>query len=297
MNNTYGEIGQKKRNQAVRQRSSRTCCGCTILPLFAIAAILGVFTAIYFFAPGRSNILVLGIDYAPPGSAVGRSDTNILTTFIPSQPYLGMLSIPRDLWVNIPGVGENRINTAHFFAEASQPGNGPQAAIETIRQNFGVDVDHYVRIKFEGFRDVINAMGGVDIELDKPMAGYDVGRHHLTGNKALAFARNRTGSDDFYRMEQGQLILKATFRQMLSPLKWPRLPAIMVALARSIDTDVPAYLWPRLGMTILRTGPDGIDNRTITREMVTPIITDQGANVLLPNWNLINPVLLEMFGQ
>jgi LCP family protein required for cell wall assembly len=267
------------------------------LPLFAIAAILGVFTAIYFFAPGRSNILVLGIDYAPPGSAVGRSDTNILTTFIPSQPYLGMLSIPRDLWVNIPGVGENRINTAHFFAEASQPGNGPQAAIETIRQNFGVDVDHYVRIKFEGFRDVINAMGGVDIELDKPMAGYDVGRHHLTGNKALAFARNRTGSDDFFRMEQGQLILKATFRQMLSPLKWPRLPAIMVALARSIDTDVPAYLWPRLGMTILRTGPDGIDNRTITREMVTPIITDQGANVLLPNWNLINPVLLEMFGQ
>lgn len=297
MNIPSEEFYRSKNNQAKPKQRSRTCCGCSILPLFAISAILGLFTAIYLFAPGRTNILILGIDYAPPGSAVSRSDTNILTTIIPSHPYLGMLSIPRDLWVNVPGVGENRINTAHFFAEANQTGSGPQAVMETIRQNFGVDVDHFVRIKFEGFKEVINAMGGVDIELEQPMAGYDAGKHHLTGNKALAFARNRTGSDDFYRMEQGQLILKSTFRQMLSPLKWPRLPAIMVAIARSVDTDIPVYLWPRLGFSLLRVGPNGIDNRTITREMVTPITTDQGANVLLPNWNLINPVLMEIFGQ
>jgi hypothetical protein len=57
------------------------------------------------------------------------------------------------------------------------------------------------------------------------------------------------------------------------------------------------YLWPRLGLAVLRAGPDGIDNRTITRDMITPWTTNQGANVLLPNWDAINPVLMELFGQ
>jgi len=66
---------------------------------------------------------------------------------------------------------------------------------------------------------------------------------------------------------------------------------------QSVDTNIPAYLWPRLGLAVLRAGPDGIDNRTITREMVNPWTTDLGANVLLPNWDAINPVLMEMFAE
>jgi polyisoprenyl-teichoic acid--peptidoglycan teichoic acid transferase len=294
-------VGSNQQRYTRRQQSTTNrppaICGCTCLPILILAAVLGLVTAIYFFSPGRTNVFLLGVDQTPEDSNAGRTDTNILTTFIPSGPYVGMLSIPRDLWINIAGVGENRINTAHFFAEAAQPGSGPAAAMQAIQDNFGVDVGYYIRIKFEGFRDVFNAMGGVDIELTEPTAGYEAGKHHLTGNKALAFARNRTGSDDFFRMAQGQLILKSALQKMLSPINWYRIPAVMTALSRAVDTNLPIWLWPRLGFTLIRVGSDGIDNQTIDRSMVSPTTTDQGASVLLPIWDQINPVLKEMFGQ
>ena len=160
-----------------------------------------------------------------------------------------------------------------------------------------MDVKYYVRINFAGFKDVIDAMGGVDIVLPEPTAGYEAGKHHLKGNKALAFTRQRMGSDDFFRMEHGQLILKAAFAQMLHPSKWLRWPLVINALSKSVDTNVPVWLWPRLGFTLLRSGANGIDNQTISREMATPYTTDQGASVLIPNWQLINPLLLKIFGQ
>jgi polyisoprenyl-teichoic acid--peptidoglycan teichoic acid transferase len=262
-----------------------------------IGCLVGVVVIGLSLTPGRTNILVLGLDYTDPTSTLARSDTIILTTFIPNKPYVGMMSIPRDLWVKIPGVGENRINTAHFFAEAQKKDSGPAAAMQTIQQNFGVDVNYYVRIRFDGFRDVINALGGVDVYLDKPAAGYEAGWHHLNGNKALAFARQRYGSDDFFRMEHGQLLIKSAFKELLNPLEWVRLPAVVKAFLGSVDTNVPTWMWPRLVITLLRVGPGGVDNRTIQREMVKPFTTDQGAQVLLPDWNKINPLLMQMFGQ
>jgi len=289
-------IQTRVRKPAARQRSRGCSCGCTP---FLGGAILGLafLLAIYFLAPGRTNILLLGIDFTPPENAVGRSDTIVLSTINPLKPYVGMLSVPRDLWVNIPGFGENRINTAHFFAEATRAGDGPWAAMETVRQNFGVDVNYFLRVRFDGFKDVINAMGGVDLVLPEPMAGYPAGPVHLNGNKALAFARDRSGSDDFFRMQHAQLVMKAVMRQMLNPLKWPRLPLVFVAASRSINTTVPVWLWPRLGLAVLRAGSSGIDSRIIDREMVIPTITQDGANILIPDWAKINPVLREMFGQ
>jgi polyisoprenyl-teichoic acid--peptidoglycan teichoic acid transferase len=286
----------KRRKTKASRRSRGFSCGCSP---FVGGMLLGLafLLAIYFLAPGRTNVLLLGIDYTPPENAVGRSDTIVLSTINPLKPYVGMLSIPRDLWVNIPGYGENRINTAHFFAEANRTGDGPRAAMETIRQNFGVDVDYFLRIRFDGFIDVFNAMGGVDLVLPEPMAGYPAGPLHLNGNKALAFSRNRTGSDDFFRMQHAQLVMKAALRQMLNPVKWPRIPLVLAATSRSIDTTVPVWLWPRLGLALLRAGPSGIGSRIIERGMVIPTITEQGANILIPDWGRINPVLKEMFGQ
>jgi polyisoprenyl-teichoic acid--peptidoglycan teichoic acid transferase len=282
----------------VRPAPRRSMAGCACLvPVLLMCGMLSLFVAVYLLYPAQSDVLLLGMDYADPWNDLARTDTIILTTFNPWKPNVGMLSIPRDLWVNIPGVGENRINTAHFFAEVNNPGTGPSATMDTIEQNFGFRPDYLVRVRFETFKDIINAMGGVDINLDEPMAGYEAGRHHLTGSKALAFARSRAGSDDFFRMQQGQIILKAAFQQMSNPLKWHRIPAILLTLKRSINTTVPTWLWPRIAFALLRVGTDGIDNRTITREMVTPFITDQGASVLAPNWDLINPLVDEMFRQ
>lgn len=277
----------------VQPRQRRFSC----LPILFLLLLTCLCLGGYLLFPMRTNILLLGIDYAPRRSFLGRSDTIILMRVNSLEPYVGMLSIPRDLWVNIPGYGENRINTAHFFAEGAQPSSGPWKTIETIEANFGVRADYYVRIRFDGVREVVDAMGGVYIDLPKPMAGYPAGRHHLTGRKALAFARNRTGSDDFFRMEQGQLLIKAMLKQMVSPASLPRLPLAANAFLKSVDTNLPPWDLPRLAFTFLRVGAAGIDSRTITRDMASPYTTSQGANVLLPNWPVILPVVQDMFSR
>ena len=275
-------------------RRRQGCCAAVILiPLLLIGCIAGVF----FLGSGRTNILVLGLDSREPESDLGRSDTMILTTFVPRQSYLGMLSIPRDLWVSIPGNGENRINTAHFFAEAETPGSGPEAALQTVEQNFGVDVDYYVRVRFDGFLDLVDMIHGVDVELPTPMSGYPAGTHHLDGLAALAFVRDRSGSDDFFRMQRAQIFMTALWKRMLDPTVLRQLPDIVPLLLDIVDTDIPFYKWPYLVFTGLRVGPGGIDARVITREMTYPFTTSGGAQVLGPNWDAINPILIEMFGE
>jgi LCP family protein required for cell wall assembly len=269
--------------------------GC--LSIVVPGILLGILLSVYFLAPFRTNILLLGLDRAPSGSDASRTDTMVLTTIIPTRPYVGMLSIPRDLWVSIPGEGENRINAAHFLAEAEHPGSGPEAAMDVVRANFGVDVHGYVRLRFDGLEKFVNALGGVEVDLPEPMSGYEAGKHVLDGTHALAFVRDRAGSDDFARMARGQLFLKSVLKSMARPLTWPRVPLAIPALLGSIDTDIPVWLWPRLGLAIVRAGPGGIDARVISREMTHGFTTQGGAQVLAPDWSKINPVLLEMFGQ
>lgn len=280
---------------SARSNRSHKGCGCFTLGVFGLA--LGLLAVPYFFAPLRTNVLLLGIDYVPAQHSIARSDTIVLVSIVPTIPDIQALSIPRDLWLPIPGVGENRINTAHFFAEAQAAGSGPQAVMNTIRQNFGVETDYHVRVRFEGVRDIVDVMGGVDITLSQPMAGYPAGNHHLTGSKALAFARSRIGSDDFFRMEQGQILMKAILKQLIRPRSWPRFPWIVAALLRNIDTSIPWWQWPRLGLAFVRAGPDGINSRMVDRSMAVPFTTSEGASVLLPNWELIRPLIRDMFGE
>ncbi|NIM92275.1 MAG: hypothetical protein GTO18_00970 [Anaerolineales bacterium] len=272
----------------------RSCFSCSTVFIGLVALLL---LAVYFFAPGRTNILLLGIDRTPEGTALGRTDTMILTTVMPLEPYVGMLSIPRDLWVELPDGGANRINTAHYFAESNSPGTGPEAAMEVVRSNFGVDVDHYVRFQFEGFKDFVDSIGGIEIELEVPMAGYAPGTYVLNGEEALAFVRDRAGTDDFFRMNQGQFFLTSMLKQLMNPTSWTRLPGAVMALMSSVETDLPIWQWPRIGLALIRAGASGIDTRTISREMVNGFTTASGAQVLAPNWAVINPVLLEMFNQ
>ncbi|MDX1436833.1 MAG: LCP family protein [Anaerolineales bacterium] len=277
---------------AQRTRRWSWCgCGC-LLPILAIFVLM----AAYFLLPGRTNVLALGVDSREPGSDLGRTDTIVLVTIQPSSPYVGMLSIPRDLWVEIPGIGPNRINTAHFFAEAENPGSGPDAAMETITYNFGVPVNRYIRVGFDGLPAFVDALGGVTITIDQPTAILPAGTHTLNGEQALAFVRDRQGSDDFFRMERGQAFLIAVTREMLSPLNWPKIPDVMRALPDLVDTNVPVWLWPRLGLAVVRVGLDGLENQVISRDMVNPFTTGGGAAVLAPNWDLINPLVEEMFG-
>jgi len=219
----------------------------------------------------------------------------ILTTFEPAGPYVGMLSIPRDLWVDLPG-GPNRINAAYALGEAAHPGSGPQAAVAAVRDNFGLDVDGYLVMEFDGFVRFVDALGGVEIALPEAMGDFAPGRHRLAEAEALAFVRDRRG-DDFFRMQHGQVLARGLLSTALRPKTWPRLPLAAAALIGSIRTDVSVFEWPRIAATLLRVGSDGIDGRVIGREMVQGFTSAGGAQVLAPDWSRINPVLLEMFGQ
>jgi polyisoprenyl-teichoic acid--peptidoglycan teichoic acid transferase len=262
---------------------------------FGCVALLGLLV-LYLLFPARTNFLILGIDRPPAGTNMSRTDTMIVVTVNPLKPDIGMLSIPRDLWVAIPGHGENRINTAHFFAEIDHPGSGPAAAQAVVQRDFHVTVPYYVRVRFDSVTDIVDAMGGVDIELKTAMSGYDPGWHHLNGKQALAFVRDRKGSDDFFRMSRGQMFIMAAVRQMINPLNWWRVPLVAVTSLRMVDTNIPAWQLPRIGVAFMRGLVTGIDAKTLTRDMVTPTITDQGADVLLPNWQRIYPLVKEIFG-
>lgn len=280
---------QALRPMPARRRSRLR--GCCILPLLFLAVIL-----LYFFAPIRTNLLLLGTDDSPERGAVGRTDTIILATVVPLKPYVGMLSIPRDLWVTVPGIGEQRINTAYFFAESNAPGSGAQAALQTIRENFGVPVRYYAVIHMAGLTSVVDAVGGVDISLDSPLGGFPAGVHHLNGEQALFFVRERSSSDDFGRMVRSQILISAIVRKSINPSNWASLPPLISSFAQVIETNIPIWQWPRLLFALMRGFVFGLDSQTITREMVIPFQTSQGAQVLAPNWEAINPLLRRMFG-
>lgn len=263
-----------------------------ILPLLLLAAFLA-----YFLAPLRTNILLLGTDNSPERGSVGRTDTIILVSVVPLKPYIGMLSIPRDLWVGIPGVGEQRINTAYFYAEANRSGSGASAAKATIRQNFGVPVHYHAVIHMAGVVSLVDALGGIDIRLDAPTSGYPAGVHHLNGAQALAFARDRSASDDFGRMQRAQILISATLGKAMQPDSWGNLPQFLIALSQTVDTNIPPWQAPRLLFALMRAPIFGVDSRTITREMTSPTMTSGGAQVLLPNWDAIRPLIREMFGR
>ncbi|GAP15482.1 transcriptional attenuator, LytR family [Longilinea arvoryzae] len=250
---------------------------------------------IYFLAPLRTNLLVLGTDRTE-GVNIGRSDTIILMSVVPLAPNVVMLSIPRDLWVTIPGYGEQRINTAHFFAEAQQPGSGPQAAMNTIEANFGVHVSRYISINFDGFVEMVDAVGGVDVELEHDEGGLTAGKHHLDAGQALAFARERYTSDDFHRMKHGQMVIRAAALKMANPVNWYRWPKLLAGLSHAVQTNLPIYDWPRLGFAVLRAAlTNTIDSHVLDRDYVTPTITDEGADILMPNWDAIRPLIVDLF--
>jgi LCP family protein required for cell wall assembly len=278
---------QAVRPLPARPRSRLT--GCCAWPLWLLVLIL-----LYFFAPLRTNILLLGTDDVPERGTVGRTDTIILATVVPLKPYVGMLSIPRDLWVTVPGVGEQRINTAYFFAESNETGSGSGAALQTIRENFGVPVRYYAVIHMFGLTSIVDALGGVDINLESPIGGFPAGVHHLNGEEALRFVRERSSSDDFNRMLRAQILLSVMFRKAIDPSYWMSLPQFIYSLTQVIETNIPVWQWPRLLFALARAFVFGIDSQTIIREMVVPFHL-AGRRSWLSNWEAIKPLLRRMF--
>lgn len=262
----------------------------------------------------RMNILLLGIDQRPGETGPFRTDTMIVVTIDPETGALGMLSIPRDLWVPIPGYGENRINTAHFLGDLHKyPGGGPALAKKTISYNFGFPVHYYMRLNFEGFRRLIDMIGGVDIDVPYEIRddqypdenyGYDplyipAGRIHMDGALALKYARTRKADSDFQRARRQQQIILAVKDKVLNlnllPSLLPKIPELLRTLSDSIQTDIPTEELIQLARLARDLDAEHIKTVVIDEAMTAPQTTPTGAYVLLPIREKIRPVVDDLF--
>jgi LCP family protein required for cell wall assembly len=290
------------------------CLGCLLRAVLAggLFAVLmsALLAGLYWIAPPpRTTILMLGLDSRPGEGAVTRSDTLILATVDPTHGYVGMLSIPRDLYVNIPGYGESRINAAHIFGESEYPGGGRDLAVRTVEENFGVDIHRTARLNFEAFVALVDAAGGVTIDVPNPISDdtyptpdygtmvveFDAGTQHMDGQRALQYARIRHGSSDFQRAERQQQVIAALARQLAAPRNWWRLPNVYLAFTQNVETDLTILDLAMMAPALVWVGPEGIDRQVIDQEMAVSTTLDNGASVLAPQWGLINPLVDRMF--
>jgi len=259
----------------------------------------------------RVNILLLGTDKRASETGPTRTDTMILVTIDPQTKSAGMLSIPRDLWVTIPGYSENRINVAHFYGERDKyPGGGPALAKKTVQYTLGIPVHYYVRVNFEGFERIIDAIGGITIDVEEAIHdtkypdenyGYmtvdiPAGIQKMDGKTALQYARTRHGSSDFSRARHQQQVLKAV-RDKVMRLDIPltRIPEILKLVGDSVQTDLSLtemYALAKVGREL--TGD--IQSAVIDESLTTPETTPDGASVLIPNSAKIREVINALFG-
>ncbi len=276
---------------------------------FAIALFIVLLN--WVFPIRNTNILILGLDRRPGESTVARTDTMILMHLDQQQDNPALVSIPRDLWVTIPGIGENRINTAHIFAEGAEVGTGPAKAMETVAHNFGIPVDNYIRIDFEAFIALIDAVGGVEVTVENQIIDYayptddyqtevvqfDPGTYTLDGDRALKYARIRHGSSDFVRAARQQQVIDGLFAKLASPLVVFRVPAILNAIQSNVDHNISPLFAVRCVPFIYKVASNGLNRTVIEGDMVQPFTTSGGASVLLPRWENIEPLLTSSLGK
>jgi LCP family protein required for cell wall assembly len=207
---------------------------------------------------GRVTVLLMGVDNRPD-EKIARTDSILVLTINPKTGAGGILSLPRDLLATIPGTSERvKINTVHFIGERDKvPGGGPALLRTTVAQLIGYPVDYYVRLNFEGFQQIVDQVGGVDIDVPKEINdpqypdehyGFDplyipAGRQHMDGKLALKYARTRHVDSDYGRAARQQQVIVAIKDKVMQPGQLasllPRLPGLAVATANSIQTDMP----------------------------------------------------------
>ena len=228
------------------------------------------------------NVLLIGED-ARPGDTASRSDAIILMSFDKSRSAITMTSFLRDLYVQIPGHQDNRINAAYAFG-------GMKLLDQTIEQNFGVHIDANVAINFDGFTDVIDALGGVDITLSDAEASYlrlAPGENHLDGATALAYSRIRVLDSDFGRTGRQRKVIDALFSSLkhsslteLTDLINTVLPLLTTDMSNSEILTRSAGLFPMLSgspLGSLTIPAEGTYSFHTVREM-SVIVADFDAN-------------------
>jgi LCP family protein required for cell wall assembly len=266
----------------------------------------------------RVNVLLLGVDSLPWRTAT-LTDTMMIVSLDPVAKSVSMLSVPRDL-INVPlgdgNVFGPKINSLMSYADR-HPDEFPAGGVTTLRNALGallgIDIHYYARMEFPGFIEMVDAVGGVDVQVvegfnDPTYDGYmlgqrgwsiEAGPRHLDGNNALAYARARkaNGESDFTRAGRQQQILVALRNAVTKDggLLW-KLPDLLKAVGKTIKTDVPVELLPQLAAVV-----DEVTNANITRVVIRhPLVRSEQTRYgssLNPDVEAIRAVAAALFPE
>lgn len=251
--------------------------------------------------PDVINIVLLGSDRRG-SSGPWRTDTIILVSIDRWNRTVGLLSIPRDLWVYMPEVGYGRINTADFFGDLHKVRGGGTALVKrTIEYNLGFPVHRYARIDFGGFVKIVDALGGLDIDVDCAINDpytktyFKAGVQHMNGTTALMYARSRYSTNDFDRSRRQQKVLQAIWKKVLERGLIPSLPILWGTLRDTVQTDLGIAEMLTLGYLGARLQPQQIRTQVLGWPIVRSWTSPEGAAVLLPNQPRFNQTLERFF--
>ncbi len=265
----------------------------------------------------RVTILIVGLDYgdwSADRNGPSRSDTMLLLTIDPVARTAGMLSVPRDMWVNIPGFGYNKINNAYAFGdEYHLPGGGPGLAIKTVENFLGINIQYYAQIEFTTFEKMVDTIGGVCLTIP---AEIKVGRtfeHSVTlkpgyqcldGKSTLGYARNRyTTNGDVDRAGRQQQVILAIRDKVIQPANFLSLisqaPTLYNELSGGINTNLPVSDAMRLAVLAkdipINSIKQGVINYTMMQDGYTNVSGQQLA-ILRPYPDKIRELVDSIFG-
>ncbi len=261
----------------------------------------------------RTNILLMGIDRRPGEAFISRTDSMMLISVDGQNEKASVLSIPRDLYVMIPGHGLDRINTAFVYGSVgNNPAGGAAMAMSTVEYNLGVHIDHYVLVDFGAVTKTIDTLGGVDVyvpfEINDPTFpdmdyGYEPlyipsGLQHMDGRTALKYARTRHVDNDFGRAaRQQQVIMAARDKALglgLADLL-SRAPQLYQRIEHGVRTDLSLEEIVRLAGDVGKIDSENIRSEILDLDYVSTHLTDQGSQVLVLEPDKVTPFVHELF--
>ncbi|MCC6190901.1 MAG: LCP family protein [Anaerolineales bacterium] len=248
------------------------------------------------------NVLLIGTDYRPSDATV-RTDTLIVASINKAAGMVSLLSIPRDLFVYIPMWGMARINRAYDAAHVNAyPGGGPALLEQTILYNLGIPIHYYALANFDGFRQIVDTLGGIDVPVtcqvteyklidptfdESVPANYELhtqpaGVAHMDGALALWYARARPVGGDFFRSYRQRQVLRAIYHRAQDAQIIPQIPALYGDFRDVVETDMS--VWDIMQFVPLSTRLDEAQIRSlhIGPNQTTGWITPAGEAVLLP---------------
>src|SRR5688572_4779941 len=258
------------------------------------------------------NFLLIGSDRRPTGTS-HRTDTMLIAIVWYKEGQVSLISIPRDLWIYIPSVGMQRINTAYQSGEAGYPGGGMGLLKDTILQNLGIRIDHTAMVEFDGFRRIVDTLGGIEMPVACAYTdwrlidpSYDPnnennwwlytvgpGQVYMDGDLALWYARSRSKSSDFDRGRRQQEVLRTLFQKALQTDTFSKIPQLYNDLSSTVVTDVGLSDLLGLAPYAVNFSNANIRSYYIRPPYVAGWTTPGGASVLLPQEDALRQMLTE----